>query len=133
MYNTRERGPHPTRAFTVLSGLAVVEGQGGAVTLCPGATWPGTAHLSADLAQHLCPTRTSVTPGTQVLEQPATPREIELADALVRGQLLRSGPLPRRLAFLGRHVPLGELNRRTCAVLLGASDAHVRKAMQAAS
>lgn len=125
------QGPDISRAFQVVQGLVVVQAATNMTLVIPaGGAWPGIEQLSPTLRAHLEPKSSTQAPdtvfsyGLDEADQPA-------AQALVLVQALTSlGTVSERLALAKRlQIPVRNMNRRTCASVLGTTRVHLSKVL----
>lgn len=118
-YATRRPGPALDAPFRVTSGIVVVVGAGGSITLPAGGAWPGFAAVEG--AAHALKLADTYLLGDAAVESvQLTPTEAALASANVQAQFLRLGLVLERL---GRVEPLTGLtdNQEVLALALGTS------------
>ncbi|MFC3833470.1 hypothetical protein [Deinococcus rufus] len=118
-YNRNRRGPDPAGAFLVLEGVVAVIGFECTLVLPPTTVWPGHLALPDDLVADLGLGDTLLSAGARTTPWTPSPRDIEVATALVTAQLLRVGPLEQRLARLAALCDVHAQGTETSAHLLG--------------
>jgi len=125
------QGPDISRAFQVVQGLVVVQAATNMTLVIPaGGAWPGIEQLSPTLRAHLDPRSSTQAPNT-VFSYGLDEADQPAAQALVLVQALTSmGTVSERLALAERlQIPVRNMNRRTCASVLGTTRVHLSKVL----